>query len=91
MTTLFDIRRMIAHRASDIRELMLTPQQVEVLTFIRRWRKPTRSRDISRRFDMSAQHACMVLDAIYRKGYLQRTSEPQDSGGYEYEYVWTLD
>jgi len=91
MISLNDIRREIADRTEDVRDIMLSTQQAKVIRFVRRRNDPTRSRDVCKRFDLSAQHACMVMDNLYRKGYLCRTQQPQESGGYEYEYTWEID
>ena len=85
--TLNEIRREIARRPDKVREILLSPQQAQVLRYARKRPKPTYSRDLVQRFDFTPQHACMVLERLYRKGYLTRGSDPQESGGYEYAYV----
>lgn len=85
------LRVAIADDPDLARDLLLSPQQAEVLLAIRHSKRSSwSSRLVCKRFGFSAQHACMVLDKLYRKGYLCRTSQPQESGGYEYEYTWEL-
>lgn len=91
MIRLNDIRRAIAERPFEIREILLTAQQSQVLRFVRQRKKTTRSSDIVKRFDLSPSHACMVMDGLYRKGYVRKQSQPQDTGGYEYEFVSAID
>lgn len=92
-----DIRRLNEARLicadfpGDVREIILSPLQVEVLDIIRRRKDSVRSSHLVGWMDMSVQQASMVLSALYRKGYLCRTSQPQESGGYEYEYTWELE
>ena len=91
MISLNDIRREIADRRVEIRDIMLTSQQVKVFRFLRRYAEPVRSSGVAKRFNFSAQHACMVMDGLYQKGYVDRKQQPQESGGFEYEYVSAID
>ena len=91
MIPMNDIRRDIADRTFEIRDIMLTAQQSEVLRFVRKDGESVRSSAVAKRFNLSAQHSCMVMDKLYRKGYVDRKSQPQESGGYEYEYISAID
>ena len=90
MITLNDIRIEIADRAEEVRDIMLSDSQARVLLVIRQ-RESVTARWIAKRYDISIQSASSVLHRLYQKGYLCRRQEPQESGGYEYEYSWQLD
>jgi len=86
-----DIRRAILESPDTIRMLMLTAQQLSVFRFVREQRLPVRSSKIANKFGLSPSHACMVMDALHQRGYVDRLSRPQESGGYEYEYLSQID
>jgi len=85
------VRRAIANSPDTVRAMMLSPQQAEVLGYARTLGEPVRSSEVAKRFKLSIQQACMVLSQLHGKGYMNRTSRPQASGGWEYEYTSTID
>ena len=91
MTGLNDIRHAIAKNREAVKMVMLTPRESQVFGFVRKQREAVRSSQITRRFKLSAQHTCMIMEALTRKGYVARTAEIQDSGGLEYEYLSIID
>ena len=91
MIPLNDIRQAILESPDSIRMLMLTAQQLSVFRFVRKQRLPVRSSKITKKFGLSPSHTCNVMDALYRKGYVDRLSRAQESGGYGYEYMSQID
>lgn len=90
MIGLNDIRRRIVESPTAIRDILLTKQEHQVFRWVRHHANCLSS-EIAYEFGLSAQHACMVMDKLYRKGYVDRSQVPQESGGYEYEYLSQID
>ena len=90
MIGLNDIRRRIADSPTVIRDILLTRQEHQIFRWLRR-NQPALSSAIADEFGLSAQHAYIVMDKLYRKGYVDRMQQPQESGGYEYEYTSQID
>lgn len=91
LAALNDIRQYIATHREVVKMIMLTPQQSQVFSYVRKQRLPVCSNKITKKFGLSAQHTCMIMEALHRKGYVDRISQPQESGGYEYEYSSQID
>jgi len=69
----------------EIRKLLMTKQEREIYMYIGLVKEST-SEKIASYFYLSSQHASGILSKLYKKGYLRRLEQPQESGGYEWRY-----
>jgi len=82
--------RIVNGKGAEIRDLLLTEQQIELVCFIN-LRGKTTAAQISKIRNVSIQNASSKLSTLYKKGYLIRDAYSAESGGIEFGYMVSED
>jgi len=72
-------------RASQIRALLLTSEQVKLVMKVEEGELSTTT-EVAKYLNVSSQNASSKLNNLYKSGYIDRRSVDAKSGGYEYIY-----
>lgn len=78
--TRHELKKIIFENRAEIKELMLTHRQVDIINFTRK-RGVTTSSEISEFYGISIQNASVQLKKLFEKGYLRCAETTAKSGG----------
>lgn len=85
-----ELRLKVLHgHGSEIRSILLTKNQIDLVLFINLKGKTTAS-EIAKLKNVSIQNASTKLAALHSKGYLDRETLSAESGGIEHCYTVRL-
>jgi predicted transcriptional regulator len=84
-----DIRKLIYSRLDDIKELMLTKKDIELIDFIKEKNTVTPS-IVAQYRDININNASTKLKRLFDQGYLSRLNAKSTSGGVEYIYTVSI-
>ena len=84
-----ELRRIIFRYNILITKMMLTNHQVKLIKYVIK-SQITTSKEVSKKIKISVQNASGQLNALYKKGYLERYEQDSETGGTEYLYKFAL-
>lgn len=85
-----EIRKLIYSQLVDVKEVMLTKKDIELIDFIKDKNKVTPSIIADYR-DININNASTKLKRLFDQGYLTRIESKSTSGGTEYVYTVSAD
>lgn len=80
-----DLMRLIYFNHAKIKSLFLTKNQIRLVSYLKS--KKASSSEIAKKYNISTNNASTQLSALFDKGYLERFTVKDSTGGIFFEYT----
>lgn len=80
-----DLMRLIYFNHSKLKSLFLTKKQITLVSYLKS--KKASSSEIAKKYNISKHNASTQLGALFNKGYLDRFTMKDKTGGIFFEYT----